>query len=75
MLRRDDPEATIAKGTLTETKGPRPALALKHEREGITMLGYEERLPLPQLVARWLRRPLILIIPTGLVGRRPPVSV
>jgi hypothetical protein len=34
MLRKDDPEAAVAEGTLTETEaGPLPALALKRERE------------------------------------------
>jgi hypothetical protein len=76
MPRRDDPEATVAEGTLIETEaGLLPALALKRELERITILGYEERLPLTRLDAEWLRRPLIPAIPTGLTGRLPPVSV
>jgi hypothetical protein len=71
MLRWDDPEATLAEGTLTEIKaGPLPALVLKRERDAI----YQERSRLTPLNAGWLRRALILTIPTGLASRLPPVS-
>jgi hypothetical protein len=76
MLRRGDPDATVAEGTLIETDaGPIPALALKRELERITVLGYEKRLRLTRLDAGWLRRSLIPTIPTGLAGQLPPVSV
>jgi hypothetical protein len=73
MLRRDDPEATVAEGRLTETEaGPPPALALKCDRERIRALGYGARLPLMRLGGGWLRGPLI--VPTGFGSRLPPVS-
>jgi hypothetical protein len=76
MLRQDDPEAMVAGGTSTETEaGPLAALALKRERERITMLEYQKRFRLMRFGAGWLRRPLILMIPTGLASRLPPVSV
>jgi hypothetical protein len=75
MLRRDDPEATVAEGRLIETEaGPLPALALKRDRERIRVPGYGARLPLMRLGAGWLRGPLILIVPTGFASRLPPVS-
>jgi hypothetical protein len=76
MLRRGDPDATVAEGTLIETEaGPLPALALKRELERITVPGYGKRLPLTRLDAKWLRRPLIPTIPRGLAGQLPPVSI
>jgi hypothetical protein len=73
MLRQDDPEATVAEGTLTETEAaPLPALALKRER--VMMLGHKERLRLTRFDAGWLQHPLILILPTGPAGRLSPVS-
>jgi hypothetical protein len=69
MLRQDDPESTVAEGTLTESEAvPLPARALKRERERITIPGYGERLRLMRL------GPPILFIPIGLAGRLLSVS-
>jgi hypothetical protein len=75
MLRQDDPEAKVAERTLTETEaGTLPALALRCEREHITMIGHEERSRLMQLDTGWLRRALILFTSVGLAGQLSPVS-
>jgi hypothetical protein len=74
MLRQDDPEAKVAERTMTESEAGPSALALKREREHITMIGHEERLRLMRLSTGWLRRALTLFTSIGLAGQLSPVS-